>query len=74
MKLFWKTLGWAFISGFIFFISAILSDCHWQGALAAASVATLSKTPAYPIWEIFFERLWRKKKPKKEPCFLGEAI
>lgn len=65
MKLFYKTLGWACISGIIFFVSAILNSCPWQGALTATIIATMSKTPAYPVWETIFESCWRKNRAAK---------
>lgn len=71
MKLIIKTLGWAVISGSIFFVSALVNSCPLDAAIVATLVATLSKTPAYPIWEIIFDRLWNNK---KNGCFLGEHI
>lgn len=53
-----KTIGWAVISAVIFFTSAFLSGAPLYSALIATLVATASKTPAYPMWEFAFEKLW----------------
>lgn len=76
MKLFAKTAGWAVISGTIFFVSAVCNDCHWSAALIATAIATASKTPAYPLWEMAFERIWGKSNCtlKVKPCSCGEGI
>ncbi len=82
MKLFWKTMGWAAISGAIFFFSAIATSCPWQSAVFATFVAVVSKTPAYPVWEMVFERLWNKRKDRgctkvivdKTPVLAGETV
>ena len=70
MKLVFKTMGWATISGVIFFISALANSCSLNAAIFATLIATASKTPAYPLWELVFERfIWRKKK-NLEPCYV----
>ncbi len=70
VKMLAKTSGWALISGTIFFVSAIVSGCSWYAALLASTVATVSKTPAYPLWEILFHKvLWRDRheSPRHNP-------
>lgn len=58
MRLTVKTLGWAVISGTIFFASAIVKGCPINAAIVAALIATGCKTPVYPLWEWAFEKLW----------------
>jgi len=65
MKLILKTLGWAVISGTIFVLGAVWKECPWEAAIAGAVVATLFKTPAYPLWEVAFN--WMYPTKKKEP-------
>lgn len=55
-----KTAGWAVISGIIFFSCAVYKGCAIEAALFATLIATISKTPAYPLWEAFFESIWKK--------------
>jgi hypothetical protein len=77
MKLFLKTVGWAIISGTIFFVSAIANSCPWEAALIATLIATASKTPAYPAWEVAFAWLWNRGCTKvvvdKTPVLVGET-
>lgn len=77
MKLIFKTGGWMVISGTIYFCAGVINDCPWQSALIAAVAATATKIPAYPVWEVVFEKLWKKRSCTKvpvEPILVGEAI
>lgn len=60
MKTLWKTIGWAIVSGCIFMSSALVHGCPWEAALFATLVATALKTPAYTIYEIVFEKTWKR--------------
>jgi len=71
IRLFVKTLGWAIISGIIFFLCAVYKECPWDVALFAALVASAAKTPAYPAWELVFNRIWRKQ--AKCSCSIATA-
>jgi hypothetical protein len=56
-----KTFGWLLVSGAIIFTSNLYSGVEWKVALYGAAVAKIGTTIAYFIYEVGFERGWKRK-------------
>ena len=61
MRVLAKTFGWLVVSGAIIFTSNVMSGVEWRTALYGAAVAKIGTTIAYFIYEVAFERGWKKK-------------
>lgn len=55
-----KTIGWAAVSGGIFFVSAIIGGSDMKTAAIATGIAVAAKTPAYTAFEWAVET-WYKR-------------
>jgi uncharacterized membrane protein len=60
MRVLAKTMGWLVVSGTIIFVSNVAGGAYWKTALYGAVIAKIGTTVAYLIYEVAFEKGWKR--------------
>lgn len=60
MRVLGKTFGWLLVSGTIIFASNVAGGAYWKTAICGALIAKIGTTVAYLLYELAFERCWKR--------------